>query len=383
MSKSAIEVTSLHKSFRLPHEQSSGIKQMVVNFATRKKGYEIQQVLRDVSFDIKEGEFFGIVGRNGSGKSTLLKLLAGIYAADEGHIQINGSLTPFIELGVGFNPELTGHENVFLNGALLGFGRKEMESMYDDIVDFAELGKFMDQKLKNYSSGMQVRLAFSIAIRARSDILLLDEVLAVGDENFQRKCMEYFVELKRKGQTVVFITHDMSQVRRFCDRALYLENGEVVAIGSTGDIADRYVRNNLETKEEKDNGSEAVGDTSAMTATFQRGDRVGSGEEIPLTIAWKDDLPVKNVGVALTKDTGEYVFGTNTIIDKFKVRGNSITYTLNANLAPGKYSVAIGLFGDSDLDIVAYEPGFTEFAVEPSTFTNGWSGFTKLEHDWS
>src|SRR5690606_31573026 len=153
-----------------------------------KRTYEKQQVLKNISFEIKKGEFVGIVGRNGSGKSTLLKLLAGIYSPDKGSIEVNGKLVPFIELGVGFNPELTGRENVFLNGALLGFNRKEMQAMYKDIVEFAELERFMDQKLKNYSSGMQVRLAFSIAIRAQSDILLIDEVLAVGDAAFQQKC---------------------------------------------------------------------------------------------------------------------------------------------------------------------------------------------------
>src|SRR5665811_1525893 len=187
----AIIVKDLYKSFKLPNEQYSGVKQLLLNIFKRKRGYEVQHVLDNLSFEIKKGEFFGIVGRNGSGKSTLLKILAGIYVPDKGLVQINGSLTPFIELGVGFNPELTGRENVFLNGALLGFSHSEIDAMYDDIVDFAEIEKFMDQKLKNYSSGMQVRLAFSIAIRAKSDILVLDEVLAVGDAAFQQKCNTY------------------------------------------------------------------------------------------------------------------------------------------------------------------------------------------------
>ena len=190
MNEVAIAVKDVHKSFRLPHEQHSGVKQFIINAFRRKsiRGYENQHVLKEVSFEVAKGEFLGIVGRNGSGKSTLLKLLAGIYTPESGSVTINGTLVPFIELGVGFNPELTGRENVFLNGALLGFSRAQMEAMYDEIVDFAELHRFMDQKLKNYSSGMQVRLAFSIAIRANADILLLDEVLAVGDEAFQRKC---------------------------------------------------------------------------------------------------------------------------------------------------------------------------------------------------
>lgn len=194
----AIKVNGVSKAFKLPHEKQNSVKGLFVNMFRGKRTFERQQVLKDISFDIKKGEFFGIVGRNGSGKSTLLKLMAGIYTPDKGHIQVNGKLTPFIELGVGFNPELTGRENVFLNGALLGFNRKEMEAMYDEIVAFAELESFMDQKLKNYSSGMQVRLAFSIAIRANTDILVLDEVLAVGDEAFQRKCFAYFAKLKQE-----------------------------------------------------------------------------------------------------------------------------------------------------------------------------------------
>src|SRR6185312_1231877 len=200
-----------------------------INLARGKKGYEIQHVLEDISFEIKKGDFFAIVGRNGSGKSTLLKLLAGIYIPDEGQVNINGSLTPFIELGVGFNQELTGRENIFLNGALLGFSKKEMQDMYDDIVDFAELERFMDQKLKNYSSGMQVRLAFSIAIRAKTDILLLDEVLAVGDVIFRQKCYNYFHQLKAKGKTVLLVSHDVNVLRQYCTRGVVLENGQLVA----------------------------------------------------------------------------------------------------------------------------------------------------------
>ena len=183
-SQIALRVNNLHKSFRLPYENQNSIKGKLINF--RRRGYETQKVLKGVSFEVNKGDFFGIVGRNGSGKSTLLKLLAGIYTPNKGSVEVNGKLTPFIELGVGFNPELSGRDNVFLNGALLGFTRSEMEEKYDDIVAFAELERFMDQKLKNYSSGMQVRLAFSIAIRADADILVLDEVLAVGDEAFQQ-----------------------------------------------------------------------------------------------------------------------------------------------------------------------------------------------------
>lgn len=238
--KVAISVKSLHKSFRLPTEQAFGLKQAFFNRLRGIKGYREQQVLRGLNFEINKGEFVGIVGRNGSGKSTLLKILAGIYYPEKGRVTINGNLVPFIELGVGFNPELTGRENVYLNGALLGFSNAEIDEMYDEIWKFAELEQFQDQKLKNYSSGMQVRLAFSIAIRARGDILLLDEVLAVGDAAFQEKCTDYFASLHGE-QTVILVTHSMENVRRFCDRAILIDNGKIIEEGKPEKVAEAYL----------------------------------------------------------------------------------------------------------------------------------------------
>lgn len=236
-----ISVKNVHKSFRLPTERSAGLKQAIFNRLRGIKGYRDQQVLKGLDIEIKRGEFVGIVGRNGSGKSTLLKILAGIYYPEKGEIVINGNLVPFIELGVGFNPELTGRENVYMNGALLGFSNEEMDKMYDDIWKFAELEDFQDQKLKNYSSGMQVRLAFSIAIRAKGDILLLDEVLAVGDAAFQEKCNNYFESL-HGDQTVIIVTHSMENVRKYCDRAILIEDGKIKDQGNPKKIAEEYLK---------------------------------------------------------------------------------------------------------------------------------------------
>ena len=236
----AIRVKHLHKSFKLPTERAWGLKQAIFNRLKGIKGFKEQKVLRGLDFEVKKGEFLGIVGRNGSGKSTLLKVLSGIYVPEKGDVEIYGTLVPFIELGVGFNPELTGRENIYLNGALLGFSNAEVDEMYDEIVEFAELKDFMDQKLKNYSSGMQVRLAFSIAIRARGDILILDEVLAVGDAAFQQKCNDYFASL-HGNQTVVLVTHSMDNVRRFCDRAILIENGKIKCEGDPEKVADEYM----------------------------------------------------------------------------------------------------------------------------------------------
>lgn len=244
-----LSVEHVGKYFKLPTEQASGLKQAFINWTRGIKGYKEQHVLRDITFEVRKGDFFGIVGRNGSGKSTLLKLISGIYVPDSGRIRVNGKLVPFIELGVGFNPELTGRENVFLNGALLGFTRAQIENMYDDIVQFAELEEFMDQKLKNYSSGMQVRLAFSVAIQAQGDILVLDEVLAVGDEAFQRKCDAYFAKVKKDAnKTVILVTHDMNAVKRYCNKAVLIKDGEVIVNGDKNDVANRYTLENLANK---------------------------------------------------------------------------------------------------------------------------------------
>lgn len=236
----AIRVKNLHKSFKLPTERAWGLKQAIFNRLRGIKGYKKQQVLRGIDFEVRKGEFLGIIGRNGSGKSTLLKVLSGIYVPDKGDVEVYGTLVPFIELGVGFNPELTGRENVYLNGALLGFSNAQVDEMYDEIVEFAELKDFMDQKLKNYSSGMQVRLAFSIAIRARGDILVLDEVLAVGDAAFQKKCNDYFASL-HGNQTVILVTHSMENVTKFCDRAIMIEEGKIACEGKPEKVAKAYL----------------------------------------------------------------------------------------------------------------------------------------------
>lgn len=242
--KIAVKVDHVSKSFKLPTESTQSLRTAMVNRFKGIKGYKKQHVLKDISFEVEEGDFFGIVGRNGSGKSTLLKIISQIYVPEKGSVTVNGKLVSFIELGVGFNPELTGRENVYMNGAMLGFSPKEIDDMYDDIVDFAELSDFMNQKLKNYSSGMQVRLAFSVAIKAQGDILILDEVLAVGDEAFQRKCNDYFMERKKSGKTTILVTHDMSAVKKYCNKAVLIERGLVKALGDPSDVANQYSLDN-------------------------------------------------------------------------------------------------------------------------------------------
>lgn len=235
----AIEIDHVSKTFRLPKQRYSTLKERVLHPLASSEFDELQAV-RDANVTIAQGEFFGIVGRNGSGKSTLLKCLAGIYDPDEGDVTIRGRLSPFIELGVGFNPDLTARDNVIINAIMLGLTRKEAKRRFDAIIDFAELHDFLDMKLKNYSSGMRVRLAFSVAVQVDADILLIDEVLAVGDAAFQQKCFEQFQAMHAEGRTIVLVTHDMSAIERFCDRAMLLERGDVVNVGDPADVARQY-----------------------------------------------------------------------------------------------------------------------------------------------
>ena len=244
----AIKVEGVSKTFRIPHEKISSLRGAFVSMF-RKKTYEEFEALNNVSFEVKKGEFFGIIGRNGSGKSTLLKVLAGIYQADRGKVHIDGLISPFLELGIGFNPELSGRDNIYLNATVLGMAKKQIDLKFNDIVAFSELERFIDQKLNRYSSGMQVRLAFSVAIHANREILLMDEVLAVGDMNFQKKCYDYFTRMKGQ-KTILFVSHDMENINKFCDRALLLQNGKIIKIGKTTEVTAEYIRENSRNNKE-------------------------------------------------------------------------------------------------------------------------------------
>jgi len=240
----AIVVDGVSKSFRLPRERVHTLKERALH-PLRRPQFDELKALRDVSFAVESGEFFAVVGRNGSGKSTLLKCMAGIYGTDAGRIFVNGQMSTFIELGVGFNPDLPARENVMINATMLGLSPREARNRFDRVIDFAELREFTEVKLKNYSSGMLVRLAFSVMIQVDADILLIDEVLAVGDAAFQQKCFEEFERIKRSNTTVLLVTHDMGAVERFCDRAMLLEHGRQVEMGGPHRIGMRYLQLNF------------------------------------------------------------------------------------------------------------------------------------------
>lgn len=387
MSKAIVEISKLTKSFKIPLEASSGVKQQLINILKGRKGYRVFTPLKDISFTINEGDFFGIVGRNGSGKSTLLKTIAGIYTPNGGNVKVHGSLVPFIELGVGFNPELTGRENIFLNGALLGFSHEEMESMYSAIVEFAELEDFMEERLKNYSSGMQVRLAFSIAIRAHADILLLDEVLAVGDEAFQKKCYSYFDKLKREKRTVILVTHDMAAVERFCTKAVFIEDGHVKMIGKPYRIAAAYSRSNSQNYDQ----TTGLNSDNEGTVPFKIVLRGTDGKEktmydfeetMMVDLSWQQK-GVKHVGVAIFRENGEYVYGPNTYQEKTSaIKDQTARYTVKLNLNEGRYFIKAGLMGANDTKVIAFIEEGPFFSVQRDYGHGRWGGVTKLDHTW-
>lgn len=373
----AIIINKVSKSFKLPHEKHGSIKSLFVNIFSSRRTYEKQQVLKDVSFEINKGEFFGIVGRNGSGKSTLLKLLAGVYSPDSGAIQINGKLTPFIELGVGFSPELTGRENVFLNGALLGFSREQMESMYNEIVEFAELEKFMDQKLKNYSSGMQVRLAFSVAIRAQPDVLVLDEVLAVGDAAFQQKCYDYFDQLKHDKKTVILVSHDMAAIQRFCSKALLIRNGEIKHIGNPIEIAEEYAEENIHKSPspgQKDKkGSQEYSIVAKITNHTE--DKLSLG--IEYVSKDKDEV---SIGISVINN-GIAVAEINTEKHKLPSNKGVANFLLDTSVFnSGQYNITAALFKAKNHELIAVSKVNNEFKIKGHDSTKG--GALKLQDTW-
>lgn len=377
----AVKVDRVYKNFLLPHEKTTTIKSAFLGLARKKhsSSTETQHALADISFEVKKGEFLGIVGRNGSGKSTLLKILAGIYQPTKGNVSVTGKLVPFIELGVGFNPELSGRDNVYLNGALLGFNTAQVDEMYEDIVSFAELEKFMDQKLKNYSSGMQVRLAFSMAVRAKADILLIDEVLAVGDADFQRKCFHYFKTLKKLKKTVVFVSHDMNAVKEFCDRVILIDRSKLVSEGKPEIIANKYTRlfideseNAQETLEsDTDEGRFGTGALKISDVKLQNDALTDKDNELRLSMNVKASKDIEDIvfGFSVKDAEGEPICGSNTQLKQVKINKISageirhISWSCENIFADGKHTVTVAGHNTDGVTMYDWWPEAAHFTV--------------------
>ncbi len=364
----------------------------------RRTGFDEFVAVRDVSFSVEQGEFFGIVGRNGSGKSTLLKLIAGIYQTSAGEIWVNGRMSTFIELGVGFNPDLAARDNVVLNAIMLGLSQSEARERYERVMDFSELQEYENVKLKNYSSGMHVRLAFAVMIQVNADILLIDEVLAVGDAAFQQKCFNQFNRLRDEGRTIVLVTHDMSSVRRFCHRAMVLERGHVVDTGDPVRVGERYLELNFHHEQPVDDDSERdrFGDRSARfvglwieTPDHQPLESAPQGQAmiIGAHVQFKEDVDDPVVSLMIEDDQHRPVFATSSVwtqelTGSFRAGDFARLEVCFENvLAPGHYFVTptIARRG-SGQDVLDRAPGMMSFIV---TGTRDTEGVLDLEHDFS
>jgi ABC-type polysaccharide/polyol phosphate transport system ATPase subunit len=380
----AVVVEQVGKEFRLPHERYSTLKERALH-PLRRSTHEVFLALDDVSFQVRSGEFFGVVGRNGSGKSTLLKCLAGVYQVDRGHIEMLGRVSPFIELGVGFNPDLTARDNVLINAIMLGLSRREARRRFDEIIDFAELREFIDLKLKNYSSGMSVRLGFSVAIQVDADVVLVDEVLAVGDAAFQRKCFDEFERMRSKGRTVLFVTHDMNSMERFCDRALLLEHGRVVALGEPDEVGRQYNEVNFgHSPAAPGADAELAGSQARIRRTWCEeggGDRIVARDQgqaclacVELEFLSPTDFPF--VTVTFRNESRHTIFVAHSATGEpstFK-GGERATYrfAFDTWLAPGRYTLtsAIGVW-DPDYRVLDQRDDVASLIVEGPVRSGG------------
>ncbi len=386
----AIEASGVEKTFRIPTQRVDSLKERLTTFS--QGDYRELRALRDVSFEVERGEFFGIVGRNGSGKSTLLKILASIYAADGGRVRMAGRLAPFIELGVGFNNELTARENVELNGVMMGLSRRDARSRLAAVLEFAELEEFVDLKLKNYSSGMLVRLAFSVMIQSDADILLIDEVLAVGDASFQQKCADVFYEIRDSPRTVVFVTHDMGAVEQYCHRAMLLHDGAVRTIGPADEVARSYLRLNFE--QAPGEGSADMGGMADITlvdvwledAGGERITNVEKGAELRFGAIFEAQRRVEgpSFGFAFTNADGVEVTGfglglsgggSDLVEPGQRIR---LGGEIENRLAPGRYVTKCWVHRNHNYaDLVLHSPQVLDFVV----YGKGGAGVVALDHE--
>lgn len=435
----AIQVKNVSKTFRIPREKITSLRGAATSLF-KDHSYEEFKALDGIDFEVKKGEFFGIIGRNGSGKSTLLKILAGIYTPDKGSIKVNGLISPFLELGIGFNMELSGRDNVFLNATVLGLSHKEIEQKFDAIVQFSELERFIDQKLKNYSSGMQVRLAFAVSIFANREILLMDEVLAVGDSNFQSKCFEEFRKYKAMGRTVVLVTHDIDVVRRYCDRAMLLRQGKIVSLGDVNKVTDQYIFDNMSDEEKRllEEEKYRAKKEAEEKARKAREDKIkianvekeqialekkrveedkkakeeeernriakivkvefldkdkkkknvfSTGDDIYIKIFFQKnkDVELINIGVGLYGIGGEYVFGYNTQADNVILSKNSEHVVLVLHKVPllkGSYFVKLVCFGEDEQKYFDFVNDAGNFKMFSHSKNKNYRGLVDIEHQW-
>lgn len=405
----AIKIDNLSKNYQLFDKPSDRLKQML--FRGKKKYYREFDALQNISFEIAKGETVGIIGRNGSGKSTLLQIIAGTLTPTNGEINVNGRVAALLELGSGFNPEFTGRENVYLNGAILGISKSEMDNRFNDIIEFADIGNFIDQPVKTYSSGMYIRLAFSIAINVEADILIVDEALAVGDTKFQIKCIEKMREIKENGTTILFVSHAGEQVKRFCEKGIWLENGKIKEIDTATNVVNHYedslhmdilnqqikavknenyqlVSTEINTEESAINDEKPPTIVAKIINVVTNEIRINTFNEFSVEVEYEIyDEMIANflLGVAIYGSDRKYIFGPNTYLDKYEVpntRGkHRVKYKIpSLPLMAGSYFVDVGIFVDGGLVCLDYKNEIKQVNVESEYFSEG---LVYIEHEWS
>ncbi len=389
MNDIAIRVKDLTKVYHLYDKPQDRLKEALNPF---KKSYHHDfYALDNVSFEIKKGETIGIVGKNGAGKSTLLKIITGVLTPTSGSVEVNGKIASLLELGAGFNPEMTGMENIYLQGTLMGFTHEEMKKKVDAILEFADIGEFIHQPVKMYSSGMFARLAFSVSINVEPDILIVDEALSVGDARFQSKSIKKMESIRERGTTILFVSHAIEQIKRFCNKAIWLNGGSLRLIGEQTYVCDKYedylclkeIKKEEQIKHERPKQNK---DINIINYTLNK-ERIQTFDELELTIVYEiyqDKIDDLLVGVAIYDNEKNYIFGPNTYLDKVSIKNtkgkHSITYVLpKISLLSGTYFMHIGFFTDKGIVNLEYISDAVSFTIENKYFTEG---KVYLEHEW-
>lgn len=412
MENIAIEIKELSKTYKLYDKPSDRIKEV---FSLTKKSYVKEKcVLRDLNLTVNKGDVVGILGTNGAGKSTLLKLITGVLTPTAGNLQVNGKIAALLELGTGFNPEFTGIKNIFLNGTMMGFTHEEMNEKLQSIIDFADIGDFIYQPVKTYSSGMFARLAFAVAINVEPDILIVDEALSVGDLKFQMKCMDKMKSMMDSGVTVLFVSHDINAIRRLCTRAIWLKDGTVQSIGETNKVCDMYLDflkigdveeqtggassevndyyDDSDIKEYKEGSKDVVAEIAGVQFYNKAGKKVTEVNIFePVTISVYYDVYDENIehpvlGIALKRIDDEYICGVNTLLDEKRIPWKhgrnkfSLTYEKGIRVLGGKYYFDVAIFDKTATVPIQYFGKIKEIMVNADYIGEG---ICILPHEWS
>ncbi|WP_172257040.1 ABC transporter ATP-binding protein [Saccharibacillus deserti] len=398
-----IEIKNVVKTYKLYHKPTDRLKEALS--LSKKKHHQEFNALKGISFDVNQGDALGILGKNGSGKSTLLKMITGVLTPSAGQIEVRGKIAAILELGAGFNPEYTGRENVYLNGLMMGYTREEMEPRMAAIIDFADIGEFIDQPVKVYSSGMFARLAFAVSINVDPDILIVDEALAVGDIRFQTKCIDKMKELKSKGTTILFVSHAVEQVKRFCNKAVWIKDGQVQALGEASEVVDEYedfMKNYTEDHVQKRESQIHVQEEEAendfvlpenpdvlalITDVRINKEDFRTHERLEVEVdydVYEQEISDLLLGVAIYTPKREYIFGPNTFLEKAEIpirRGrHRVKYIIpHLPLLGGTFCIDVGLFNNEGLVCLHYQENKLTFKITNKYFSEG---LVYINHEW-